>query len=505
MSNDHQLLNRYSKIVTILTLTLVICLGIAFVSMEIKPFWVDEWFIIDNLKSKDVPALFGQLHFLQQFPRVYLAILKVFTSFFNYSYFSLRLPSFIMGFASILLAWNIMKRLYPAPTFTRYLFMAMIVASSTFLEYFAEMKQYQMDIFLSLVALWQLFELLRIRLNQVYLFRYLLLCTSFIIVPYFSYTYPIAIALVYLLIFFRSVNITKRREATDKKAVLLILSWAPLVLGVISITLFYLLDVRRLVNDKIMYDRWDFVMVSGQRRFLSFAENGYKLFSQAGSGLLFETLLGMLGVMSLFYGLVSAIKRLRSKDSSDELLLVIYSCIVLLATLILLFTRKLPCNPRLNAYTLPSIAILIIYFFNKVLLNGARRRAWVVLPALLLFGVTGNVYATYINYFISPVHKKQQQIYDASAQAVRQAQNQGFPIMITPDISYPYQQAVQDAGTPDPAVWVLKTLPAYNVTLNIPVYAIADTQQARIALAALPASVKAVVAGNGVNFTVIKR
>ena len=34
-----------------------------------KPFWIDEWRIIYNLKTRSVPGLWDTLDFLQQFPR----------------------------------------------------------------------------------------------------------------------------------------------------------------------------------------------------------------------------------------------------------------------------------------------------------------------------------------------------------------------------------------------------------------------------------------------------
>ena len=79
--------------ITLVTLLFIVCIGTVLVLAQIKPFWVDEWFIIYNLKTKNAAALFGQLEFMQQFPRVYLVLLKSFTSFFNYRA-SLKTPYF---------------------------------------------------------------------------------------------------------------------------------------------------------------------------------------------------------------------------------------------------------------------------------------------------------------------------------------------------------------------------------------------------------------------------
>jgi 4-amino-4-deoxy-L-arabinose transferase-like glycosyltransferase len=108
-----------------------------------------------QFKTKTGKDLFGQLHFLQQFPRVYLALFKAFTAAFNYSYVSLRLPSFLVSLATIMLSYDVTRKLFDKLSFTRYLFMMILASSFTFVKYFVEVKQYPMDILLSVLAVWQ--------------------------------------------------------------------------------------------------------------------------------------------------------------------------------------------------------------------------------------------------------------------------------------------------------------------------------------------------------------
>ena len=153
---------RTLRTVIIFTLSIVVLDGFVTTFLFTKPFWIDEWRIIYNLKTKNIPELWGPLEYLQQFPRLYLSLVKAFTAAFEYSYWSLRLPSLIVGTSAILLAWRLMWRIYPAGNWLQYLFVMIVVSSQPFTKYYVQVKQYSMDIALSLVAVWQVLELLRL-------------------------------------------------------------------------------------------------------------------------------------------------------------------------------------------------------------------------------------------------------------------------------------------------------------------------------------------------------
>ena len=498
---------KIARIATLATLWFTVIMGAALVTFQIKPFWVDEWFVIYSLKTKSMAGIFGQLEFLQQFPRTYLALIKWFTSYFNYSYFSLRLPSYLVSISVILLCYNVMKKMYDKQVFSRYLFVMIIVSSFTFVKYFVEMKQYTMDIFMSVFVLWQLIELLKLRSDDpVDIKKYLILCISSFVVPFFSYTYLIAVVPMYVVVGLQALNILGDHIPSAEKRKIIMLQCLPLLIGGIGIILFYLLDARQLASDKIMYDRWSFLLIDNENKVLSFFKTFYKFFAQLGSGFVFENLFGILGVAAFFYGVVAAVRGLRNQNYSLTAQLRLYSCLVLVLTFALFLMKKLPLGtPRLNAYTMPSIAILIIWLINKISLSSRSKVQKMILPVILYAGVIGNIYSSYFNYFISPVYKKQMQIYVASESAIRRAGAQKMPVLITPGITFPYETAVIDAGKPDPAIWVLKTLPAYDMRQQPPVYAIKNTDSIGEVIAALPPGVKAVLVGDGINYHVINR
>ncbi len=45
-----------------------------------------------------------------------------------------------------------------------------------------------------------------------------------------------------------------------------------------GISAFYMLDARNLATDKIMYDRWSFLIIDNNNKLLSFCKNCYVLF-----------------------------------------------------------------------------------------------------------------------------------------------------------------------------------------------------------------------------------
>ena len=491
--------------ITIATLIFNICIGAVLVAARVKPFFVDEWFIIYSLKTKTPAELFGQLAFMQQFPRVYLALIKYFTSVLDYSYFSIRLLPFLASCGVIILSYRLMKKMYNEAVFTRYLFILILISSFTFTEYFVEMKQYTMDILLSLLALWQLHAILSLKgVQKLKTGRYLLLCTGFLIVPFFSYTYLLAIAPAYGVLALQMITVLKSEAPAVEKRNTIVRQIIPLITGAIGISFFYMLDARQLANDKCMYDRWSFLLPGSENKFYSFCSTFYAFFSQLGSGIVYENIFGVLGILSFVYGVVSVVRDYLKKAYTTDEWLRLYSCLLLLMTFVLFLCKKLPLGtPRLNVFTIPSIAILIIYFLNSLSLKLRGGFAGKLIPVILYLGLTGNVYSCYVNLFTNPDYKKQMAIFVSTEKAIQLARDKKLPILITPGVSFPYEQATADAGAPDPAVWVLKTFPAYKMEEHLPVYAIPNMDSAGVYMKRLPDSINSVIAGDGLTYRTI--
>jgi len=470
--------------------------GGVMVFFQVKPFWVDEWFIIDNLKSKTPAQLLGRLHFLQQFPRAYLVLFRQITAPFHFGYRALRLPSFMVSLGSMILGWRLCGRLFGKDSFSRYLFILIIASSNTFTEYFVEVKQYPMDIFMSLVAIWQLLALTDMMRSAPARFSWLL-CFSLLVAPFVSYTYCLAAAPLYLLMFFSTVSQWRKGRAMIAPVLLLLI-------GVIALAGFWLFDGRQLATDRIMYDRWSFVMVDKGHWWLSFIGGCYTLFAQTGSGFMFELIFGILGILGFLTGIRRAIRNYSAGIYDPAVVANAYSTLIILLAIGLFAAGKLPLgNQRLNSFTTASIAILIILLLNDLAAAIAAPAGKYVLPVLLYAGVIGNIVSVYVNYFTGGRYKREMAIYTSTQKAITEAQQKNVPILVTRDVAYPYQQAVTDAGDKDPAVWVLKTFPAYNAAAQLPVYEIADTSAARATLVSV--NVSSAIAGDGISYRQVYR
>ena len=469
---------------------------------QVKPFWIDEARVIYNLKFKDAAMLWGKLDYLQQFPRVYLQMVKKFTASLDYSYVSLRIPSFIVGTTLILFAYRLMNKLYSTDNYNRFLFILILVSASTFTDYYVEIKQYTMDLLLGFVAIWQLLELVQLSSNKILnTRRYLLLCASFVIVPFFSYTYPIAIAPVYMIYLTFSVITLMDKDIVSGKARIMARLLFPLLLCSASIVVFYVVDVNQLMADKDMHRFWGHLMMKKGFSIPVFFYGFYNLFAEIGSGMLYWYIFGVLGIVSFLSGAYHFLKY--RWDNSVAHIMQLYSVLLLVTMIILFLGGKYPLGePRLNAFAIPAIAMLIIRFLEQLSARNFKKLSG-GLSVILFLGLIGNIFTTCYACFTGPAYAKKMNIYRATEDAIHLAEQQKIPIMITPGVVWPYDKTINyPYPTTMPGDWVLKTFPAYHVAVLVPVYAINAVSDAK---KSIPNDINKVLVGDGEQYIVISR
>jgi hypothetical protein len=508
MDKQYPVAERIYRIATISTLIFLAGWGLAMVVAEIRPFWVDEWRIIYNLKFKDPKGLWGPLDYMQQFPRVYISIVKSISAYFHYSYTSLRAPSYVVGTALIVLAYRLMARLYPADHLNRYLFVMIFVSGCTFTNYYVQIKQYSMDLFLCLVAIWQMLELLQLQdastVNKV---KYATLCLSFLVVPYFSYTYPLSIAPVYAVLFLQCLGGRQLNKTGSQKLQTLVLQWLPLVLCTFSIAVFYIIDVAQLMADDDMHRFWGHLMMKDGFKWESFFINFYMLFAEVGAGVVFWLLFGILGIASFLYGCYDALLLLRMRNYNQAQLMRLFSVITLVMVILLFAAGKYPLGePRLNAFTIPSISVLLIFALDQLSTLKTGRKIAMTISAILFAGVTGNIYTTCLAAYEQPKYGRLMTTYTNTNAAITIAQQQNMPILVTPDVAYPYEKTANLPYNDNvPGDWVLKTYPAYDVNKCIPVYPITDTNSIQETIHMLPASNTQIMMIYGTGYRILER
>ncbi len=475
-------LDKISRILATTTLVFFLSYGVVITFFPVIPFWVDEWFIIENLKFRTAPELWHVLNRTQQFPRVYLQIVKSLTSACDYSYTSLRLCSFITHSLGILLLYRLSARIFKKETAWRLLWVVIYVAYNTSIHYFAQVKQYTMEMALSLVGLWQLLELLNVSSERPNRWRYLLLNASFIACPFFSYTYPIVMAPIYIVVVSRSIKAKKWNAA----AVL------PLSLGIISVAVFYYVDVRHVLADKGMQDFWqDLIMKTFS--FPKLCRNVYAMFCNIGAGELFGNLFGIIGVSAFLFSTWQCVKKIFSSSNATDYP-VVYSCLLIWVVIVLYMAGKLPLGTfRLNAFTVPALGILVIHLLKQTSELRKMRNPGLIATFLLFLASIGNVFATALDNIAGKEHERALKIYQTTIPAIQQARKEHIPILVTPTIAFPFDDRWQGD-------WILRTHPAYKWYDEVPIYAIPNANSADSFIQKMPAKPKAVIMLDGDNF-----
>ena len=238
----------------------------------------------------------------------------------------------------------------------------------------------------------------------------------------------------------------------------------------------------------------------------SFFVNFYMLFAEVGSGFVFWYLFGIFGILSFIFGIRSALNS-KYHGSDNAVFIRLYSVGLLLLAIALFAAGKLPLGePRLNAFTIPAISILLIHFFDFLAARGAKGRFTKILATLFYVGLIGNIYTTFFASFTGSGYTRKMAIYTATEAAITLAEAKNLPIFVTPGVAYPYEKTKNlPYETTIPGDWVLKTFPAYKVADGIPVVAIDSLAEVSAATRRLPASSNAVIAGDGISYKIITR
>ena len=150
-----------------------------------RPLWNDEEAVFRSVENYTAAQMFGErLAAVQVFPRVYLFLIQKFSAMFDFSLWSLRLPSFLCMIAGFLLWLKIAR--YGIKDRWQYLaFVCSWPASGMLLYYSAELKQYSMDVLAA--AIFILFLYNQARLQQEAKGRYMAILILLPALGLFSY------------------------------------------------------------------------------------------------------------------------------------------------------------------------------------------------------------------------------------------------------------------------------------------------------------------------------
>jgi hypothetical protein len=213
-----------------------------------KAFWLDEWFILHNMKTKSYSALIGELEYSQQFPRIYLIIIKFFAEITHYNYYAIRFfPTIAQIFNILFIVFSISGILFKDNLLKRNLFIVFFLSFQITIFYFTQLKQYSIEMSVALFGIW-FFDFLCRDTNQKRIFSrgYIAFLFYLIAAPFFSYTFLFVTAPIIVILFFTLIN---KKSTKDTKLKVL----TPLLIVFISIGLNFFTDLRFVLNSKNQY------------------------------------------------------------------------------------------------------------------------------------------------------------------------------------------------------------------------------------------------------------
>lgn len=474
--------NKAIKLSAWATIIFMMCCGLVMVVWEIHPFFLDEWAIIYNVKYRPHSALWGQTEKMQQFPRVYLQLVKLFSSAFEYSYTSLRLPSFLTHCFGMLYCIYLSGKLFKEQTLYRWLWVLIYVAYPTSVFYFVLTKQYTMEMLMALVGIAQLVLLININKGkQIATGKYIALCLSFIIAPLFSYTYPMVAAPIFGIVLINSFSGGKN----------LAKQWLPMAFCTAGILVLYFLDIVEVMRDQGMKNYWKDYYMSNGFNARELLQNIYMYFYLFGRGP-FMHVLGIIGVGAWLFSTYKSIGILGKKEKSTLEWLVCYSAALMWLSVALFIAGKLPLNAhRLNAYKTPATGIMIIYCFMQLQVSHLFRKPVYAIAGILFLLQIVFIVQPLIRSFTEAPHHRKMLIYNNGKTAIATAQQSAepMPVFTTAMTLYPHEKV-------DKADWVIKCYPLYNVKTGVPVYAIDTGEEADSLLHTLPYSSAVVTTGD---------
>ncbi|TBR15931.1 hypothetical protein EPO66_05285, partial [bacterium] len=137
-------------LITGMLLYLFLC-AVRFISA--KPLWLDENFILSNIRELSPPEIFGPLKHAQGFPRVYLFLIQGCARAFSYNIYSLRMLPFACMISSFFIWLSIYKR-EEGKGIGFLLFILSWCGSYFMSNYSSELKQYSMDVLAAAIFSW---------------------------------------------------------------------------------------------------------------------------------------------------------------------------------------------------------------------------------------------------------------------------------------------------------------------------------------------------------------
>jgi hypothetical protein len=421
--------------------------------INVKGFWLDEWFILYNIKFRSYSGLFNTLFYSQQFPRIYLSIVKFIAEIFNYNYFAIRVLPFLFQIVNIFLVYfSISKIVFPSDKFKAFLFVLFFLSFHTTFFYFSQLKAYTADIFFTLMSVWY-FTFLSKNYKSLSISSVSYLGMLFFIFSgvFLSYTFPIIFAPILFFLFLTFLSEIREHQISLK-------SILPMAVFIVALVLSYFTDLRFVLSDKGQYQNfsmyvmnygsirlfiksfWNIVWLFTSMFFFDKAYNSYFLILLYFIKIIILTG-GITGLILVLYKYSKKIinekwNYIKTINFINPINVDFYLLLLFFVTIALYFLRMLPLGtPRINYFCF----VFATYFLINGILFLVKRFKFskdLLLP-LITFAAFFPAIQGNINELKNTNMDFDQKIYDNIGNAIIAARTNSLPIIVPYDEFYP--------------------------------------------------------------------
>lgn len=421
---------------------------------QMKAFWLDEWFILYNLKYKSYTELFDNLFYIQQFPRLYLVIIKFIAEITNYNYFALRFMPTIMQLINIMfVTFVIRKIIFKKNNFQSFIFLLFFLSFQVTIIYFTQLKQYTMEMFFSLLSVYFYFYLSK-KYEEIKIMSpsYLLILVGIFLGSFFSYTFPITITPLLFILFITTIYNFKNKKIYLKTIF-------PILVFLIALTINYFTDLQFVLNSDAQYGNFnEYLMNYNNLKSIIygfyniirlFAYNftyspqnydiAFVIFLHTTKVLII--LLTTIGLFKILFEQLDKIKLhkekyLKSLSIYKKPDISIYFLGLFIITIILYLAQKLPLGQaRINyfAFLFTTYFMITGLFF---LIKKVKYIKYILVP-IVLFATIFQISRNYYREFENKNLIFDQKIYKNVGSAIINAQNTDLPIIVNNNEFYP--------------------------------------------------------------------
>jgi hypothetical protein len=459
--------------------------------INLKGFWLDEWFILYNIKFHTYSGLFNNLYYSQQFPRVYLSTVKFIAEIFNYNYFAIRVLPFSFQIVNIFLIYFLISKVvFPSDKFKALLFVLFFLSFHTTFFYFSQLKAYTADIFFTLMSVWYFYFLSKnYKSLSISSIRYLGMLFFIFSGIFLSYTFPIVFAPILIFLFLTFLSEIREHKISLK-------SILPMAVFIVALVLSYFTDLRFVLSDKGQYQNFStYVMNYGNiRLFIKSLWNIAWLFT---SMFFFDKAYNSYFLILLYFikiiiliggvtGLILVLYKYSKKTVSEKwnyiktinfinpINIDIYLLVLFFVTIALYFLRMLPLGThRINYFCFVFVTYFLITGVS-FLLKRFKQSKYFLLP-LIIFAAFFPAVQGNINELKNTNLDFDQKIYNNVGKALNAAHHYSLPVVV------PYNEFYPSSIMEGQESLMIKSHHLYKPKDSIPVFVIKNNDLGNIA------------------------